>query len=163
MSSSTSPVLIFPFNKPLAEAQKIGVLNKVNDFLSQWTSHNSRLLAKAIMEENRLLIISIDPRLTTPSGCSKDKLVHFLQQLSEEEQLAFSPAHFFFLKVKGQLGTLTKKEIQALWQEDPNSSEYLLFPTWLSTEDELKKWWGKPLAEFAPILNLGAEKPIFNK
>lgn len=159
----TVPIFIFPFRDFLSAESIEAVISQMNQFLLQWKSHEAPVKAEAWFEESHFLIVRVDPSLANPSGCSKDKLQHFIQGLTEKLCLPLASPQLFWLKIGYEIHGLTKLQIKNLWQNDLKAVGYLLFPTWLDSEHTYLELWGKPLEHFADMLKLTVENPIFHK
>lgn len=159
----TVPIFIFPFRDFLSAESIEAVISQMNQFLLQWKSHEAPVKAEAWFEESHFLIVRVDPSLANPSGCSKDKLQHFIQGLTEKLCLPLASPQLFWLKIGSEIHGLTKLQIKNLWQNDLKAVGYLLFPTWLDSEHTYLELWGKPLEHFADMLKLTVENPIFHK
>jgi hypothetical protein len=155
-----SPLFIFPFPKPLENSERENVLTKCDLFLSQWKTHEKPIAAKAWLEENQFLLIAVDPSLNSPSGCSKDKLFHFVSILKNQQENHEFPLHLFWVKSDSELMTFTKKELLENLEKGMLSIENQLFPTWITQLEQYQKEWGKPIENFSSLLRL--HKPISN-
>lgn len=157
------PIFIFPFANFLASNTKDAVLSQTNLFLQQWKSHEVPVKAEAWFEESQFLLVKVDPSLANPSGCSKDKLQHFMLNLAENLGISIAPPQWFWIKIGSEIHGLTKQELKILWQNDAKAGNYPMFPTWLDSERTFLELWGKPLDHFAVLLKLTVENPIFHK
>ena len=159
--SQTNLLFIFPYSAELQPGETQVLLSAMQRFLSQWNTHGTALQAQARFEEQRFLIVEVDPQLALPSGCSKDKLYHFIVNENKKQGFELDPAGFFYAKKEDQILTCTKAQLLQIWQEGDNVVDYQLFPTWITSVDAYESSWGKPLKHFATILRLGERKPTF--
>lgn len=155
------PIFIFPYANPLKADQESKIFFEVNSFLSQWKAHDSPLKAKAWVEENLFLLVEVDPVIANPSGCSKDKLYHFVKKMNDNLGLQEAQLNLFFIKANNEIRTFDKKRLKIEWVNNRQMSEYQLFPIWISTQAEYQKWWGKSLSQFQQMLQLDPEKTVF--
>lgn len=149
-----SPVFIFPFSKTLTDEVKENVASTTNQFLSQWQSHGDPVRADAWVEESRFLIVAVDADLTIPSGCSKDKLYHFIQNLEKELGISRETATKFFVKSGHEILTFSRNELKEAWILNQLSAENQVFPVWLETYGQFQTMWKSNLGQFASVLKL---------
>lgn len=141
-----SPVFIFPVRFHLA--QEAEILNSWSNFLAQWSSHQALVKAEVKLEEGCFMIVFVDPQLTIPSGCSKDKLHRFAESLADTYGLAPLDPGKFWLKTENGVQAFSRNELKKAWSEGLVGSHNPLFPTWITKLSEYKEWWGKPLDRF---------------
>jgi hypothetical protein len=58
--------------------------NKAEGFISEWTSHEKTMNACIEIFHNRFIIVCVDEKTTSASGCGIDKSVKFIQQLESD-------------------------------------------------------------------------------
>jgi len=73
----------------LSEAREREVLERLETFISHWTSHGSAMDACAKVFHHRLVVIAADEQQAAASGCGIDKSVHFMQELGRELGIDF--------------------------------------------------------------------------
>lgn len=79
-----SRLWIFQSSRPLdAEERKI-LLDMTGSFLSQWTAHQQQLKAGCDLLDGLFLLIAVDEQYTGASGCSLDKLHHFVRDAGRQ-------------------------------------------------------------------------------
>lgn len=77
----SSRLWIFQSSRPLdAEERKI-LLELTGSFLSQWTAHQQQLKSGCDLMHGLFLLIAVDEQYTGASGCSLDKLHHFVKDV----------------------------------------------------------------------------------
>ena len=75
---------VFASERPLANGDRAALLERVDGFLSRWKAHGAPLAAGRVWLYDRFLAIAVDERVTPPSGCSIDGLVHMLKELEAQ-------------------------------------------------------------------------------
>lgn len=86
---SHARVWVYQANCFLTEAQKKRVVDALEVFLTQWTSHGAAMDAGAAVYHQRVVVIAADEQQAAASGCGIDKSVHFMQQLGQELGIDF--------------------------------------------------------------------------
>ena len=150
MNSSVENIFIFPYEKALQAADISELSSRISTLLSSWNAHGNQLSSEIKWEENQFLIISEPEGLA--SGCSKDKLNRGLMDINSSLGLFFAPAGKFFVRKEQEMLMLNRKELSTKFISKEISGDNLLYPCWLSTQDDLEKLWGKPLKKFPSIL-----------
>lgn len=149
------PVFIFPFSRNLSTSEKDELLNRFETFVSGWSAHGVPLSAGIRTEEDRFLLVSIDEEKAGASGCSKDKLHRFASETFgrmglEEEK----PGRFFVRSHEGKILALSRGQLMEMLDSGVLERGNSLFPTWLDSEEEREKFWGRPISEFSRVLRL---------
>lgn len=75
---------IFPSGEPLDPAERSRLLERVESFLDGWAAHGAPLTGACLLEQDRFLLVAVDPRTVPPSGCSIDALTRVLKELEAE-------------------------------------------------------------------------------
>ena len=120
--------------------------------MKQWKSHGEELSTQFWIEEDRILIFSVDPSISNPSGCSKDKLYHFVNSLKDSHNFKLGDITKFWVKTNGKIELLNKSELKELANSQIQNPKLQLFPMWITTKKEFQNIWGKPLEQFRTLL-----------
>jgi hypothetical protein len=158
---ASSPIFIYPFQDKISETQSDEIISKSLKFLDQWKSHGSDLSTKIWIEENQFLIFMVDTSLSEPSGCSKDKLYHFVESLKDLNEISFGDLNKFWVKKDQHILNFTKKELKENLENGSLSFDNQIFPIWISDFGQYKKNWGAPLETFRQLLKLDEKKQFF--
>ena len=75
---NSGPIWIFVSNNPLDGDKRTLFSYELNRFLSTWTAHEQPVSAQFEILENQVVLVAADDS-TMVTGCSKDKLHHFMQ------------------------------------------------------------------------------------
>ncbi len=82
--SETARVWIYQANRSFSEKELLEISTALDRFISEWTAHGSDLRAGYEIKYKRFIIIALDQRFASASGCSIDASVNFIQQLEKE-------------------------------------------------------------------------------
>ena len=144
------PVFVFPYRENISEELKNLLLVSTNEFLRDWNAHGQPLHANAWLEESRFLILELTEGL--PSGCSKDRLFHKLEEINQKLGLQFESYGRFLAEWNGSVHSLSIKELK----QNILNSDFLvgarLFPSWISTRSQYDLLWKKPLSFFPALM-----------
>jgi len=79
-----SRVWIYQSTREFSENENIQLKTKAESFISEWSSHGKTMNACIEIFHNRFIIVCLDEKTTSASGCGIDKSVKFIQQLEKE-------------------------------------------------------------------------------
>ena len=82
-------IMIYPSSHVLKSEEIQVVSERINDFLSDWTTHGEPLSASFKIERNQFLIIFIDEENAKAGGCSVDSLTSMIRDIDTEFGLDF--------------------------------------------------------------------------
>ena len=79
----TSRIWVYQANRSFTDQEMQEISALLNTFLTEWTAHGASLRAGFELRYNRFIILGLDQRAASASGCSIDASVHFIQQLEK--------------------------------------------------------------------------------
>ena len=82
-------IMIYPSSRVLKSEEIEVVSERINYFLSGWTTHSEPLSASFRIERNQFLIIFIDEENAKAGGCSVDSLTSMIRDIDTEFGLDF--------------------------------------------------------------------------
>jgi len=74
-----SQLWVFGMERYLDRSEENVFLQKLDDFLQGWSAHGEMMICGRELRHSRFLFVAVDLNSVPPSGCSIDKLVHFLK------------------------------------------------------------------------------------
>ena len=77
-------IWIFQANRIFSHLELEFLEKSISLFLNSWTAHGSQLSASFKIEYNTFIIIALDEKNSTATGCSIDKLVNYMKQIENE-------------------------------------------------------------------------------
>jgi len=89
IESKNPRIMIYPSSRVLKSEEIQGVSERINNFLSSWTTHGEPLSASFKIERNQFLIIFIDEENAKAGGCSVDSLTSMIRDIDTEFGLDF--------------------------------------------------------------------------
>ncbi|MES2590376.1 MAG: ABC transporter ATPase [Bacteroidota bacterium] len=84
---SDARVWVYQSNKALSDTEVAGVAKAGNTFIADWAAHGASLKASFDILHNRFIVLAVDEKQATASGCSIDKSVHFIKELEKQFNL----------------------------------------------------------------------------
>ncbi|MEM8524272.1 MAG: hypothetical protein AAGG68_06500 [Bacteroidota bacterium] len=143
----TSRVWIYQSNRPFTDKELLEVRQYLQQFATQWVSHNRALRAFAEVYHNQFIVLIVDESQAGASGCSIDASVHFLQQLQAKFDVNLFDRMTFAYQENGEVKTAHRSEFKQLYQAGKISDETLVFDNLVNTKGAFEKQWVKPLGE----------------
>ena len=79
-----SRIWIYQSIREFSENEITQLKTKAEGFISEWTAHGKTMSACIEIFHNRFIIVCVDEKTTSASGCGIDKSVKFIQQLEKD-------------------------------------------------------------------------------
>jgi hypothetical protein len=127
---------------------------KAEDFISEWTSHGKVMSACIEIFYNRFIIVCVDEKTASASGCGIDKSVKFIQQL--EADLGGNTSLLDRMNVtyrqpglsgevgEGDIVSCHISELKTLIVFQERHKEITVFNNLVNTKEELEQNWEVP-------------------
>ena len=146
--SDTSRVWIWPSSRKLSQKEKMQINEYLRQFVADWTSHHQALKAYATVFYDRFIVVVLDEQQSaTASGCSIDKLTHFMQHLDEQfEMELFDRLNFQFL-IDDQVQNIHKSALSKAYEQGQVNDETFVFDHLIKNKKEFFTKWLKPFDE----------------
>ena len=87
--SDDARVWVYQADRFLSDDESTQLLLSATEFVKEWSSHGSGLLASAHVFHNAFLVLFVDESQVGASGCSIDKSVRFVKQMEVELSVGF--------------------------------------------------------------------------
>lgn len=87
MTITNNRIWVYLAARPLTKSEAEAVTSDLNMFLSGWAAHGKPLSSHAIVLHDVAIVIEVDEDFEEASGCSIDKLTHFIKNLSDKLDL----------------------------------------------------------------------------
>ncbi|HEX4887295.1 MAG TPA: hypothetical protein VFV37_04535 [Luteibaculaceae bacterium] len=87
--SDQTRIWVYQSNVDFNDAQLARIQELGAHFTSQWSTHGTPLRAQVQVVDKRFVVVASDQSVTANSGCSMDKLTHFVQELGREFNVDF--------------------------------------------------------------------------
>ncbi|MEL6720198.1 MAG: hypothetical protein AAFP82_15915, partial [Bacteroidota bacterium] len=119
----------------------------LQQFATQWVSHNRALRSFADLFHHQFIVLMVDESQAGASGCSIDASVHFLQQLQAKFNVNLFDRMTFAYKEGEEVKTAHRSEFKELYQAGKISDETLVFDNLVNTKGAFEEQWVKPLGK----------------
>lgn len=139
--NKNAKVWVYQAERPLTEEEQEMAQTAINSFLETWTSHNHQLLAYGEITYHRFVLLFVDETMTTASGCSIDKSVHFIETLGKLLQVDFFDRNTFTYLKADCVKEVNSYDLHDHYYRGVIDDESMFFNTLIKTkEDYLEKW-----------------------
>jgi len=153
-----SRVWIYQSIREFTENEIKQLKTKAERFISEWTSHGKTMSACIEIFHARFIIVCVDEKTTSASGCGIDKSVKFIQQLESDlggntslldrMNVAYRQNALLNGKVEqGQIFSCPISELQHLIALPEGQKGITVFNNLVNTKEALEQNWEVPLEE----------------
>jgi hypothetical protein len=142
-----SRIWVYQSDRPFDASEEKLLRNVVKEFITDWTSHNRALQSSFEIVENRIILISVDEGVADASGCSIDKMMHFVQALERDYGLSLLNRQLVTYFNGKNWQTTDLKELIKQVNEGQISTDSLMYDVLVSDKGSWKSEAKKPLKD----------------
>lgn len=125
--SNNSRLWVYQAERSLEDTELNYIKETLSEFCPSWTAHNIALKADFDILFNRFVILVVDETQAGASGCSIDKSVKKMQEISTHLSVNFFNRLQMVYMDQGQLYDLPMHEVKAALSQGDINSETLFF------------------------------------
>lgn len=129
---------VYPLSKPLTDAQRTFVCERLDAFLGEWNSHGAPVIGAYEIFEDRFVLIAgyVGDGV---SGCSTDSMVRVMKALREDHGIdGFDRSLVYFRDADRVLRSVTREEFQALVSAGQVDADTTVFDATVTTVADLR-------------------------
>jgi len=151
----SSRVWIYQSIREFSKNEITQLKTKAERFISEWTSHGKTMSACIEIFHNRFIIICVDEKTTSASGCGIDKSVKFIKQLESDlggntslldrMNVAYRQASLNDKSGEGEIISCHISELKNLLAFPERQIGITVFNNLVNTKKELEQNWEVPL------------------
>ena len=127
-------------SKPLSEANLDALNNLGQDFVSNWIAHTQKLAAEFEILNGRIVVVKVLENVANASGCSIDKLLHFMKACESRFEIELLNRLLVVYKNGDTMEVVHASQIQNLVLSGTIHENTIIYNTAISKEDEFKTW-----------------------
>ena len=139
----SSKVWIFQAETELTESQTTAIKELLFEFLEEWTAHNAQLYTSGDILHHRFIVIMVDERYQGASGCSLDKMTHFIQYMEhkygitllERMTVAYESA------TSGEIATAPLNQLGEMAKVGIIQADTIVYNNLVKTKAEFEQAW----------------------
>ncbi|WP_413532533.1 ABC transporter ATPase [Empedobacter brevis] len=79
-----SRIWIFQANRKFSIEEKQAITAKLNNFIADWNAHGAELLADFDLPYDQFIVVGVDEKQASASGCSIDKLTKIIREIDAD-------------------------------------------------------------------------------
>ena len=132
-----SKVWIFQAENVLTESQTTAIKELLLEFLQDWTAHNAQLYTSGDVLHHRFIVIMVDERYQGASGCSLDKMTHFVQYMEHK----FGMTLAYESPTSGEIVTAPLSHLGDLSKAGVIQPETIVYNNLVKTKAEFEQCW----------------------
>lgn len=142
-----SRVWVYSSNRKFIQKEIISIRKDLENFLSNWTSHNQNLETGFELRYDRFIIIAVNQEINNASGCSIDNCVRFIKKLENKHEVDLLDKMNVIYKQDKYLYHKKLNEFISMYKNNLVSLNTVVFNNLVNTVGEYKLKWEVPVKE----------------
>ena len=142
-----SRVWVYSSNRKFIQKEIISIRKDLENFLSNWTSHNQNLETGFELRYDRFIIIAVNQEINNTSGCSIDNCVRFIKKLENKYEVDLLDKMNVIYKQDKHLYHKKLNEFISMYKNNSVSLNTVVFNNLVNTISEYKFKWEIPVKE----------------
>ena len=142
-----SRVWVYSSNRKFIQKEIISIRKDLENFLSNWTSHNQNLETGFELRYDRFIIIAVNQEINNASGCSIDNCVRFIKKLENKYEVDLLDKMNVIYKQDKHLYHKKLNEFISMYKNNSVSLNTIVFNNLVNTVGEYKLKWEVPVKE----------------
>jgi len=142
-----SRVWVYSSNRKFIQKEIISIRKDLENFLSNWTSHNQNLETGFELRYDRFIIIAVNQEINNASGCSIDNCVRFIKKLENKHEVDLLDKMNVIYKQDKYLYHKKLNEFISMYKNNLVSLNTVVFNNLVNTLGEYKLKWEVPVKE----------------
>ncbi|WP_029036066.1 hypothetical protein [Salinimicrobium xinjiangense] len=143
----SSRVWIFQANRSFTEDEQEEIKQKLEAFIEQWTAHGANLKASYEMRYKRFIILALDQKMNSATGCSIDESVRFIQQLEQDYDVDLLDKMNVSYKQGEFVAYKTLTDFRKMAKDKAVSPKTIVFNNLVNNKAEYLSDWEVPASE----------------
>lgn len=138
-------IWIYQAERKLNNDEATYLLEKMDQFATDWTAHGKQLVAQALLRYNQFLIIRVDEGMVKATGCSIDKSTTILKQVQQELGVDFFNRMLIAYRDQEGIKTVSREAFETLIESGAVTEDTIVFNNMVDTGEGLESRWEVPL------------------
>ena len=109
-------------------------------FVKTWTAHEVQLHGSFSIFQNRIIVVKVNEDIHGASGCSIDKLSHFVKQAEKQFNIELLNRLLVAIQSKDGLQIVHSSKIKDMLQQGFINENTIVYNTAAGYENELNTW-----------------------
>ena len=139
---------VYVSSQVLDEQQMKSMKEAFTQFQAQWSAHGKALRSDMALVQDQILLIAVDEDHAKTTGCSLDKLTHFIGQVELELKTDFLDRSKFYVydRENEVWRSFNRVRLKQAYQVGEVNDETLVLDTLIDSAGKVKTELVKPLA-----------------
>lgn len=142
-----SRIWIYQSNRKLSDEEVSEINHATQEFLESWSAHGQALEASFLIQYNRFIIIAVNQNSQTPTGCSIDASVKFIQDLEQKYKIDLLDKMNVTYKQGDFIAHKTLIEFKQMAKAKSVSANTIVFNNLVNTIEEWQDFWEVPASD----------------
>ena len=142
-----SRVWLYQSDRDLTAEEQNYILEQTEKFLNTWVAHGTNLNSSVKIFYKRFLVILVDEKFASVSGCSIDSSVRFVKALETELNVNFFDRTKVAFLDDGNVFLESLNKIKNRISEGIISGDAITFNNQITNKEELEESWMVPASE----------------
>lgn len=138
--SDDSKVWIYLANREFTSKEATSIDSLLTEFSNTWTSHGHKVYGKAFLFENRFIIFVADESKSGVSGCSIDKTVAIVRDITSKYTVNLMDRSLVAIRREEKLEVLALAALQEEIRLNTALENVLIYNTLILTKAALTDW-----------------------
>jgi hypothetical protein len=139
--SPKSKVWIYQINRPLLDNEYALANQMIQEFVSQWTSHGSKVKGFGTILFNHFLILIADETASSVSGCSTDSSVRLIKEIEKKIDVSLFDRQKLAFQVSNEILLIPLSELNIALNNGIISNDTFYFNNLISHLEDLHENW----------------------
>lgn len=140
-------VWIYQSDRKFSEAELAELDAALKTFIEGWAAHGTGLEASYQIKYNRFIILAVNQKPQSATGCSIDASVHFIQELEKKYNVSLLDKMNVTFKTGEHIAHKPLKDFKRMAKEKAVSANTIVFNNLVNTIGELQDFWEVPASE----------------
>lgn len=123
------------------------ILNKLNNFTSQWQAHGHSLAAYGEIRYHQFIILSVDEGVAGATGCSIDKSVYLMKEIEKEFDLKLFDRFRTAYRSGEDIISCSREEFEDMIKQGSINQETIVFNNLITSRKEMNNLWEIPMKD----------------
>ena len=138
---------VYQSNRHLTDDEMEIITLKGEDFINNWTAHGAQLNAAFEVIYNRFIVIAVDEKQASASGCSIDKSVQLIKALEKQFDLDFFNRLQVVYRNENGLASCNLATFEKLAAEGKVNKDTIVFNNMVTSKKQFDNEWEIALSE----------------
>jgi hypothetical protein len=137
---------IYQSDRAITDLEVNEIRRKAAMFLMEWTSHGSVMRASIDVLYNRFLVVLVDEKAASASGCGIDKSVRFMQQMEVDYKInLFDRMLVSYRNADTVIKTTKLYTFEQMMEKGELSADTIVFNNLIDTKADMQSKWEVPV------------------